>query len=174
MDIGAVPGRGKTNQTKAAEPGGTANRSVLRLTRLQQPEALPTVTEEQVSYANLLDTGMKVGLLLLVASFVAYLTGAVAPHLPVQDLPRYWSMPVRAYLAATGIHPGWGWLRMLHRGDFLNFVGIAFLSGVTIVCYLRVLPIFLRKGDRAYAAICLAEVLVLVLAASGLLAVGGH
>jgi len=132
------------------------------------------VAEEQVAYATLLDTGMKVGLLSLVATFVAYVSGALAPHIPVADLPRYWAMPVKGYLAATGIQPGWGWVRMLGKGDFLNFVGIAFLAGVTIVCYLKIIPIFLRKGNRVYVAISVLEVLVLLLAASGLLASGGH
>jgi hypothetical protein len=34
-------------------------------------------------------------------------------------------------------------------------------------------PLYLTRGDKAFAAVCLAEVLVVVLAASGWLA-GGH
>ena len=56
----------------------------------------------------------------------------------------------------------------------MNFLGIAFLAGVTIVCYLRILPILFAKKDRIYALIALLEVLVLSLAASGLLSSGGH
>jgi hypothetical protein len=137
-------------------------------------EARPRLAEEQVAYANLLDTGMKVGLLLLVLTFVTYTTGLLAPHVPLDDLPRYWSMPVRQYLAATGVHPGWGWLQRLGQGDFLNFAGIAFLAGVTIACYAAIIPIFLRKRERIYAGLAVVEVVVLALAASGLLGGGGH
>jgi hypothetical protein len=117
---------------------------------------------------------MKAGLLVLVVTFALYVAGVLTPHLPVEDLPRYWSMPVKDYLAATGIHAGWSWVLMLGKGDFLNFVGIAFLSGVTIACYLVVVPIFFRKKDRVYGWLAVVEVLVLALAASGLLKSGGH
>jgi len=131
-------------------------------------------TEEQLAYAKLLDIGMKVGLVMLVITFVIYLTGVLTPHIPVNDLPKYWGLPVYQYLELTGIHTGWSWLAMLNKGDFLNFIGIAFLAGVTILCYIRVIPIFFRKKDSIYGVIAIIEVLVLVLAASGILKSGGH
>ena len=131
-------------------------------------------TEEQLEYAKLLNVGMKLGLLMLLISFTIYLSGIFAPHVPVSDLPKYWSMPVKDYLKATDIHTGWSWIHLLGKGDFLNFVGIAFLSGVTILCYIRIIPILFRKKDTVYAVLAIVEVLVLVLAASGVLKSGGH
>ncbi len=131
-------------------------------------------TEEQIAYAKLLDLGMKVGLLAITITFIIYLTGVLTPHVPINDLPKYWSMPVKEYLKATDIHPGWTWLWLLGKGDFLNFTGIAFLAGVTIICFIRVIPIFFRKKDTAYGIFAIIEVLVLVLAASGILKSGGH
>jgi len=131
-------------------------------------------TEEQIVYAKLLDSGMKAGLITVTITFVIYLLGIFPPHVPVNDLPKYWGMPVKDYLEATGIHPGWAWLGMLGKGDFLNFIGIAFLAGVTIPCYIRIIPIFFRKKDTVYGIIAILEVLVLTLAASGLLKSGGH
>lgn len=131
-------------------------------------------TEEQLAYARLLDQGMKVGLLMLVITFLIYLSGVLTPHVAVNDLPNYWKLPVSKYLEATGINAGWAWLGMLGKGDFLNFTGIAFLAGVTIVCYIRIIPILFRKKDTVYAVLALCEVLVLTLAASGLLKSGGH
>ncbi len=131
-------------------------------------------TEEQLAYAKLLDVGMKSGMLLLVITFALYVFGILTPHIPFDDLPKYWSMPVKDYLKATDIHPGWSWIFLLGKGDFLNFLGIAFLSGVTILCYIRIIPIFLKKKDTTYAILAVIEVLVLVLAASGILKSGGH
>lgn len=131
-------------------------------------------TEEQLSYAGILDIGMKIGLLALIITFIIYLTGVLSPHIPVNDLPKYWSMPVHTYLNHTGIHPGWSWLGMLSKGDFLNFAGIAFLAGVTILCYMRIIPILFKKKDSVYGILAILEVLVLVLAASGILKAGGH
>ena len=131
-------------------------------------------TEEQIAYAKLLDLGMKVGLLSLIITFVLYIAGILTPHVPVNDLPKYWGMPVKEYLYATNIHPGWSWLGMLGKGDFLNFLGIAFLAGVTMICYIRIIPILFRKKDSVYGILAIIEVLVLGLAASGLLKAGGH
>jgi len=133
-----------------------------------------TTVTEQLAYATILDKGMKIGLLMLVISFIIYVTGILTPYIPVNDLPKYWTMSVHKYLEATGIHPGWAWLKLLGKGDFLNFVGIAFLAGVTAVCYVRIIPILFRKKDVAFGIIAIIEVVVLVLAASGLLKSGGH
>jgi hypothetical protein len=131
-------------------------------------------TEEQIAYAKLLDGGMKIGLISITVTFVIYLSNILTPHIPISDVPKYWSMPVKQYLKATGIHTGWSWLGMVGKGDFLNFLGIAFLAGLTIVCFIRIIPILFRKKDIVYFIIAIIEVLVLVLAASGILKAGGH
>lgn len=131
-------------------------------------------TEEQLAYAKLLDIGMKLGLLMLVITFAVYVLGILPPHVPVNDLPNYWKMPVKQYLEATHIPHGWGWTSMVGKGDFLNFIGVVFLAGVTILCYIRIIPIFFRKKDTIYGILAIIEVLVLVLAASGVLKSGGH
>lgn len=131
-------------------------------------------TEEQLAYAGLLNTGMKLGLFMLVISFAIYVSDILTPHIPVRDLPMYWSLPVKDYLKSAGIHSGWSWLFMIGKGDFLNFIGIAFLSSVTIFCYIRIIPILFRKKDKVYGILAIIEVLVLTLAASGILKSGGH
>jgi len=131
-------------------------------------------TEEQLAYAKLLDIGMKAGLLMLVITFAVYVMGILTPYVPVNDLPNYWKLPVKQYLEVTHIPHGWAWIGMLGKGDFLNFIGIAFLAGVTIICYVRIIPILFRKKDTIYAVLAILEVLVLTLAASGLLKSGGH
>jgi len=158
------------NEIQVAERGRAATPALSLVTEV----AGEGPAEEQLAYARLLDVGMRLGLLLLVVTSAAYLLGLVTPHIPVEDLPRYWSLPVKEYLAAAGIQAGWGWVYMLHRGDFLNFVGIAFLSGITIACYLALSPIFFRKKDLVFAWLSMVEVLVLALAASGVLTAGGH
>jgi hypothetical protein len=129
-------------------------------------------TEEQLLYARILDKGMKIGLAILVVTFSLYMFGILQPHVPVNDLPKYWSMSVHEYLEVTGIGTGWSWLGSLGKGDLVNFVGIAFLAGVTIICYLAIVPSLIRKKDTAYVVLALVEVAVLVLAASGILKAG--
>lgn len=159
------------DEIRVAMVGGA---TVVPMPRTRAEEARPAVAEEQLAYAQLLDIGMKVGLLVLTVTFAVYVTGVLAPVVPVDDLPRYWSLPVKEYLAATEMHGGWSWLRLLGRGDCLNFIGVALLAGVTIPCYLAIIPILFRKKDVIYVGIVIIEVLVLVLAASGVLTAGAH
>ncbi len=131
-------------------------------------------SEEQIAYAKILNIGMWFGLFLLILTFIVYLSGILPSFVPIDDLPKYWGMRVHDYNAKLQAPTGWGWAALVGRGDYLNFVGIAILSGLTILCYLVILPILKRKKDTAYVIIAIAEVLVLSLAASGLLKVGGH
>lgn len=128
---------------------------------------------EQLLYAQLLDWGTRAGLLVLVLSFAAYMFGLAAPHVPLEQLVDVWSHPVGRYLELTQSPTGWGWLALVHRGDVAGLAGIAILAGCSVVCLLALVPLYLKRGDKAFAALCLAEVAVVVLAASGWLS-GGH
>jgi hypothetical protein len=127
------------------------------------------VAAEQLRYACVLDWGMKLGLSVLVAGFLAYVSGILPAQVPLADLPRLWSLPVADYLRETGMSGGWSWLAMLGTGDALSLAGLALLAGASVPCLLALLPAFVARRDRAYFAIALALAGVLVLAASGLL-----
>ena len=128
---------------------------------------------DQLVYARWLDWGTRLSLAALVAAFLAYVFGLTPAALPLAEMPRFWRLPLERYLALSGSATGWGWLAMLDKGEYQNLAGVALLGLVTVACYLRVLPLALTRGDRLQAGIIVAQVLVLLLAASGLLA-GGH
>jgi hypothetical protein len=129
---------------------------------------------EQLLYASILEKGMFFGLLILVITYAIYVLGIVSPYLPHADVPRYWSLSVSDYLHHTNIPAGWGWINMVAYGDFLNFVGIAILAGVSIICFLSIVPLLWKNGDKIYALLAITEVIILTVAASGILGSGGH
>lgn len=131
-------------------------------------------TEEQILYANILNKGMAIGLIGLVVTFIIYGAGILKPIIPLDQVQNYWVMPVNEYLQLTGIQAGWAWLGNLEYGDMLTFLPIAFLSLLTIICYLAILPGLIRKKDTAYVVLVIVEVVVLAVAASGILGSGGH
>lgn len=131
-------------------------------------------SEEQMAYAGVLNIGMWSGLALLIVTFFVYISGVLPTFVPINDLPKYWTMRVHDFNVALHAPTGWGWAPLIGNGDYLNFVGIAILSGLTILCYLVILPILIRKKDMPYVVIAMVEVFVLALAASGFLKVGGH
>ncbi|MFP3980809.1 MAG: hypothetical protein ACLFUY_05390 [Desulfobacterales bacterium] len=132
------------------------------------------VTPEQQLYAEMLEKGMYLGLALLLLTFLLYATGIVDPYIPLDKIANYWQQSADEYLHQADIPDGWGWVGFLGYGDFLNFIPIALLAGVTIFSYLTIIPILLRQNDKVYATLAGIEVLILMMAASGLLKVGGH
>ena len=125
--------------------------------------------EADLRYARWLEAGSVLAFGLIVVEFLAYASGALTPYVPLAELPRLWSLPLREYLVTAQVPSGWGWLAIVEKGDYVNFIGIAVLAAVPIACYLRVLRHYLVQHDRIYAAIAVGQVLVLLAAASGLI-----
>ena len=137
----------------------------------KQP-AMLEASPEQVLYARILEIGMYLGLLVLFVTFGLYAFGIVDPYIPLDKISNYWSMNVNDYLEQAEIKAGWAWLGMLKYGDFINFIGVAMLAGVTIICYAAIVPTLLKNNDKVYAILAVLEVIILSAAASGILAVG--
>jgi hypothetical protein len=137
----------------------------------KQP-AMLEASPEQLLYARILEIGMYIGLLVLFVTFGLYAFGIVDPYIPLDKISNYWSMNVNDYLKHAEIKAGWAWLGMLKYGDFINFIGVAILAGVTIICYAAIVPTLLKNNDKVYAILAVLEVIILSAAASGILAVG--
>lgn len=140
---------------------------------MKNPGDLAVQPPEQMRYATWLDWGTRIGLIVLLLSFAAYVLGLAQAHVPVSRLPELWIHPVGRFLELTGSPTGWGWLALVHRGDIAGLFGIAILAGSSVLCLLALVPLYWSRGDKAFAAICLAEVAVVLVAASGWIS-GGH
>ena len=129
---------------------------------------LPPSPEHRI-YARWASWGTRIGLTALVCSFLAYVLALLEPLVELERLPELWGLPVERFVALTGAPTGWGWLTYLRYADYLNVLGIALLASVTTLCYLRLLAGFLQRRDRLQTALTALQILVLLVAASGLL-----
>ena len=156
----------------------TTLRARARLRRQQKRRArnlqLKYVTAEQLAYADVLEAGVTIGRFFLVGTFILYVLGFTTPKVPLSELTSHWTMAADEYSRQVGVGTGWGWIKLVYHGDYMNFLGIAFLTGLTLICYMRLVPISLRGKNHSFSAILLVEIAVLLIAASGLLAVGHH
>jgi hypothetical protein len=132
------------------------------------------VSKEQLLYAMLLRVLSKIGLGLLVVTFILYAGELLPPRIPLEELSKYWSLSCEEYLRAAGLLAGWSWLHLIGHGDFVTFLAVSFLATVTTICYLSIIPSYLRRGDKIYGSLAIIEVAVLIIAASGILKAGGH
>ncbi|MCP4719551.1 MAG: DUF1634 domain-containing protein [Desulfobacteraceae bacterium] len=131
-------------------------------------------SKEQVIYANILVIGVWIGLALLFVTYAVYVLGIMPSHVDTSLITQNWDKGVSEYLAITHSPHGWGWVALLGTGDFLNYLGFAFLALLTVFCYLVLVKGYIAKKDWIYAGIAILEILVLSLAASGLLGSSGH
>ncbi|MBI5519098.1 MAG: DUF1634 domain-containing protein [Desulfovibrio sp.] len=138
------------------------------------PKHTGKASPEQVTYANMLFYGCWGGLALMLVTYLVYVTGILTPHVPLDRIPQLWSQPVGVYLKEGNVPHGWGWVALVGQGDFLNFIGIVLLAGMTILCYIPLIPAYLKRGEKIFAALALAEILVLLVAASGIVGGGAH
>ena len=133
------------------------------------------VSREQVVqelYARWLGAVARIAFAAALVAFVLYAWGVLPTFVPLDALPALWQLPVGEYLARTGAPVGWGWLRLLPNADYLSLGCVALIAAVTLVCYLAVLPILLKLEERLQAALVAAQIIVLLVAASGALAAG--
>src|SRR5581483_9400488 len=124
---------------------------------------------EQQVVARWIEIGMRAGFALLTVTFALYVLGVLQPLVPPQELVRLWQLPVDRYVAATGAPTGAGWLRMLAKGDYLNLLGLAVFALIALACYARMVPLFVRQASRLQALFAALQVLVILVAALGVL-----
>jgi hypothetical protein len=120
-------------------------------------------------YARCIGIGSALSFALIAAELAAYVSGLVSPYVPLQRLPALWGLPMKEFLSAARVPSGWGWLALIGQGDYLNFIGIALLAAVAGVAYFCAILRYAARRDGIYALLAAAQLLVLVVAASGLL-----
>ena len=131
-------------------------------------------SREQIIYANLLIIGVLAGLIILVTTYAIYVSGILPAHVEISLIPTLWGKGVSEYLEITHSPHGWGWVPLLAKGDFLNYIGYALLALMTIFWYLVLVRGYIRQKNWIFTVIAVLEIVVLSVAASGILGSGGH
>jgi len=126
---------------------------------------------EQRLYANVLSYLNLIGLFILLTGFTLYLTGVLTPLVPLEELPRFWSLSLDEYIEKSNIPTGWQWIPNIGHGDIVPMLGIAVLASVTFVCYFVLLFQFLKRGEKTFTLIVSIELLLILLSASNLIQV---
>jgi len=125
--------------------------------------------DPQEIYARWLRYGAWLAFAFAALALALYLGGAVAPFVPLEQLPALWSLPVEQFRARAGAPSDWAWLAYLGYGDYLGLAAVCCFALLSLVCYARVLPAFLARGERVQAALAVAQIVVLLAAASHLI-----
>ena len=126
----------------------------------------------QQSFASMLVWLVRIGLGLLFVTFVIYAAGFVPSAVPLAEVPELWHLGATEYAARTNLELGWGWLTAFDQGRTLVFAALVLFPTGTMVLIGITAVLYLRHKVPAYALIALLELIVLVVAATGLLSTG--
>lgn len=129
-------------------------------------------SEEQLSFASILQSISLGGLGILLVGFIVYLSGLLPTFVPASKIPQYWGLRVDEFVEKTGVPTGWHWVPLIHHGDMVAFIGIVILAATSLMAFIFILPTFVKKKDWAYSVIIALQIIVLLLAASGLISGG--
>ena len=128
----------------------------------------------QLHYANTLFYGAVIGFVIMLVTYCLYVFGVIDPQIPLEQLPLLWTQSAEHYRAVGHIPQGWGWLGLVNKGDICNFIGIVFLASLTVICFLQLAWNLFRHRQKLLGCIAVTEIVVLCLAASGILVSAGH
>jgi len=123
----------------------------------------------QERYARWLRGTTRVTVVLLIASYAAYVARLLPAHVPIDRLPELWKLPASEYLVRTGLKPGWSWASFIGNGDMLVLAAIALLISSSILCLAAVIPAFRKQGENLFVGMCVMQIAVLAVATSGML-----
>ena len=128
-----------------------------------------TVSPGQLRYATTLFYLAIASFIIMLVTYFLYVFGVTTPLVPLDEMPKLWVHRSAEYLARAHIPQGWGWIKLLNKGDMANFIGIALLASVTLICYVQLVWSFVKSKEKIMVAIAVLEIIVLVTAASGIL-----
>lgn len=125
--------------------------------------------EAQRVYSRALALLARVVGALLVIAFALYASGLLPAYVPIARLPSLWGLPADRFIAQAGIPPGWrGWLMLARYSDMLVLCVLGVLISLTTLCLVVAVGVFRRHRERALAWICIFQIAVVALTASGL------
>ena len=124
-------------------------------------------------YANTLHWIAIIGFIFLVLSFIIYVLGILPPLVEPSTIPDMWHLPADEYVELNRLSTGWDWVDTIAHGDIIAMSSLFFLATGTIICFAVILVMFIKRRIWPYAIFTAAEIIVLLLAAGGIVT-GSH
>jgi hypothetical protein len=130
----------------------------------------------QLAYAKTLDYVSHAVMLAMAAGYIVYMLQLLPLEVPVETIAGNWHLSASAMQAK--LHPSCGWscfssLTALLHGDAVSYASVIFLALATLICLASAAAVFFSEKKHLFLAITMLQVLVLLVAASGIMT-GSH
>jgi hypothetical protein len=130
----------------------------------------PAANREATRYATMLRLGSGLAIVILALGFAILALDTLPTQVSAAALAHFWALPLADFIKATGSFTGWQWLGRPAQGDSAGLLGVALMAGCSMAGLAAVLPSALRRRDWALVGLAAAQLGLMVLAASGLVA----
>jgi hypothetical protein len=129
----------------------------------------------QLVYARTLDYVAHSVIILMAVGYFLYLTELLPLSVPIETIAGNWHLSAAHLQAKLNLPCGWGCFTspagLLH-GDIFSYISVIFLSLATLICLASAVAVFISEKKHLYSAIATLQVLVLLVAASGIMTGG--
>lgn len=129
----------------------------------------------QLAYAKTLDFVSHAVMLLMAIGYLVYMLQLLPLTVPVETVAGNWHLSAHDLQAKLHLASGWSCFMdlpaMLH-GDAVSYASIVFLSMATILCLATAVAVFFSEGNKLFLTIATLQVVVLLVAASGIMTRG--
>ncbi len=129
---------------------------------------------EQLAYAKIIYHLANVGIIAMIISYILYMTDCPQSFLPINRLVQLWDIRSVELIRITTMPVGLDLIHHLNRSDIISLMSIIFISCITILGYIRILPCFIKEKDLPYTLITLLQIIVLILAVFGIISFDSH
>jgi hypothetical protein len=130
----------------------------------------------QLVYARVLERASHIGMAFLAVGYLVYVLQLLPLSVPIDAVAGNWHLKASAMQQKLHTPSGWSFLSStaaLVNGDVVSYLSIYFLALVTIICLAFAIITFYREKNYLYTAIAVLQVVVLIIASSGIVS-GGH
>ncbi len=129
------------------------------------------VDEVQTVYARVLEIVSHVGFVFLSVGYLVYVMQLLPLSVPIEAIAGNWHLKASEMQQKLQIPAGWSFVSStaaLGKGDVLSYLSILYLAMATVICLVFAITAFYREKNYLYTAIAVLQVVVLLVAASGL------
>jgi hypothetical protein len=132
------------------------------------------ISKTQKRYAHVLYWVAAVGQILLVLGYIIYVSKLLPRETPIERITQAWHLSAAELTDELGLETGWNWIRKLSYGDSISYGALVMLALGTNICLLVAAVSYFREKNRKYAFIVILQIVVLLVAASGIVSGGGR
>ncbi|HWR01294.1 MAG TPA: hypothetical protein VN371_05475 [Chlorobaculum sp.] len=129
----------------------------------------------QIVYAKTLDYVAHTVIVVMAVGYLLYMTQLLPLSVPIETIAGNWHLSATSMQAKLNLPCGWECFSapagILH-GDVLSYISVIFLSLSTLICLASAVAAFISEKKYLYSTIAILQVLVLLVAASGIMSAG--